>query len=266
MAANASGTPEPSPPIESVDRALQLLQLLHEGATLSVTDAAHRLDVAPSTAYRLLSSLVFRGFAVQDHGRRYRIGPVFVPSRAEELTPRVLREMAHPALERLHERSGETVQLMVLHRRDIKFVDGMECERPLRVGVRVGDQMPAHCSAGGKAILAALSNAEVERLYHLGLPEWPTARITDPVALKRHLAHVRQLGYGDNREETERGVSGVGMTIRDSLGRPVGAFTIAVPTARFTKNELGGWCAGLAEAVGRTEERLSLIVDEAPRV
>ena len=72
-------------PVESVDRALVLLTALRDGEVLSVTDAAARLGVAPSTAHRLLTSLVHRDFAFQDRDRRYRRGPALLAPRSEPL-------------------------------------------------------------------------------------------------------------------------------------------------------------------------------------
>lgn len=230
----SAGSPAP---VESVDRALALLTALRQGDVLSVTDAATALGVAPSTAHRLLSSLVFRDYAVQDRDRRYRLGPALVEQRTEPLTLSRVRSLAHPALEKLHEEVGETVQVMVRHGRNIRFLDGVECELPLRVGVRVGDEMPAHCSAGGKAILAAMTAAELDRLYAQGLPDWPTARYRDLPSLKRHLSRIRQQGYGANFEETEQGVSGIGVAVHDNLERPVAAFTVAVPSSRFAREQ-----------------------------
>jgi DNA-binding IclR family transcriptional regulator len=250
-------------PVESVDRALVLLTALHDGATLSVKDAAARLDVAPSTAYRLLASLVYRGFAIQDRDRRYQLGPVLATRPSEPLTPSSLRMLAHPILEQLHDRVGETVQLMVLHRRSIRFLDGIECELPLRVGVRIGDEMPAHCSAGGKAMLAALSNADLDRLYQQGVPAWPTARYTDLPSLKRHLARVRRAGHGANHEETEQGVSGIGMAIRDERDRPVAAITVAIPSARYLRERIAAMLDPLADATAALESRLRESADAA---
>ena len=127
---------------------------------------------------------------------------------------------------------------MVRHGQNIRFLDGIECELPLRVGVRVGDEMPAHCSAGGKAILAAMSTADLDRLYARGLPDWPTARYRDLSALKRHLTRVRRQGYGVNVEETEQGVSGVGVAVCDRLDRPIVALTVAVPSSRFARDQI----------------------------
>lgn len=247
---------EGTPPIESVDRALQLLTTLHDGTELSVTDAAQRLGVAASTAYRLLSSLVYRGYAVQGRDRRYRLGPVLAGPHRPALTVGGLRALAHPSLETLHETTGETVQLMVLERRNIRFIDGIECELPLRVGVRTGDQMPAHTSSGGKAILAALSNTDLERLYEAGLPPWPTAKLTDLRSLKRHLVRVRQVGYGRNHEETEQGVSGIGMAVVDGVGQPLAAITVAIPSARFTPERVADCLSLLRSATEETTDRL----------
>ncbi|MYU22561.1 IclR family transcriptional regulator [Streptomyces sp. SID8352] len=248
--------PPGQPPIESVDRALRLLTILHDGTELSATDAAQRLGVVVSTAYRLLSSLVYRGYAVQGRDRRYRLGPALVPASATPLTLGGLRALAHSSLETLHERTGETVQLMVLERRSIRFVDGIESELPLRVGVRNGEKMPAHCSAGGKALLAALSNADLDRLYQTGLPVWPTAKLGDLGTLKRQLVRVRQQGYGRNDEETEQGVSGIGMAVTDVLGQPVAALTVAVPTARFTRDHIDACLTALGAAAAGTADRL----------
>lgn len=245
------------PPVESVDRALELLTMLRDGAVISVTDAAAKLSVAPSTAHRLLSSLVFRDYAVQDRDRRYRLGPALRTERVEPLTLSAVRSLSHATLEKLHEEVGETVQVMVRHGRNIRFLDGIECELPLRVGLRVGDEMPAHCSAGGKAILAAMTPVELDRLYASGLPEWPTARYRDLASLKRHLRRVREQGYGVNIEETEQGVSGAGMVVRDQLDRPIAAITVAVPASRFARDQLDRIRDALERATQDFQARLA---------
>src|SRR5699024_5018435 len=117
--------------------------------------------------------------------RRYRLGPMLADPAAERFSIGKLREAAREPLRELHNELGETVQLMVLREGDIQFIDGIESESSLRVGMRIGDRMPAFVSAGGKAILAHMNNAELEHLYRDGLPEWPTSRITTMSMLKR---------------------------------------------------------------------------------
>lgn len=245
-------------PVESVDRALVLLLLMHERGPVSVKTAAVHLDVAPSTAHRLLSALAFRGFAIQDRDRRYGPGPALTDRGAEPLSIKKLREFARGPLLDLNNRLGETVQLMVLRGGNIQFVDGVESESMLRVGMLLGDQMPAFVSAGGKAMLAQLNNAELEELYRGGLPVWPTSRITTMAMLKRSMTEVRRAEFGTNFEETEQGVSGVGVSIRDGMGRPVAAVTVATPSIRFRRAVMGEHVDALRQAATSIEERLAL--------
>lgn len=244
-------------PLQSVDRALQLTLLLREGRRISVQEAAGVLGTAPSTAHRLLDALTRRGFATQDRERRYVAGPVFVPQSAP-LGVGHLRRLAYPVLEDLHDRLGETVQVMVLKGPSILFVDGIEAvERSLRVGMRLGDEMPAYCSAGGKALLADMNNVEVEHLYRCGLTPWPTARFTSVSALKRHLATVRRLGFGTSVEETEQGVHGVGVSVHAPSGGTVAALTTAVPSVRFRRQDVPRYVEELVAARVTLERMLT---------
>src|SRR5436189_287441 len=84
----------------------------------------------------------------------------------------------------------KTLQLMILRGGNIQFVDGIEGAEHLRVGVRLGDQMPAFCSSGGKALLAELSPTDLEELYRGGLPPWPSSPLTSLPQLKRHLTET----------------------------------------------------------------------------
>lgn len=225
-------------PIESVDRALKLILLLRESGPISVKAAAEYLDVAPSTAHRLLSALAFRGFVRQDKERQYRSGPVHVHNEDTTISLNRLRECSRSPMQALHEKVAETVQLMILRGPNIQFIDGVEAESTLRVAMRFGDQMPAFASAGGKAILAELTNSTLEQIYRRGLPAWPTSRITTMAQLKSSMATVRRNEFGTNFEETEQGVIGVGVSIRNPSGVPVAGLTTASPSVRFRREML----------------------------
>lgn len=244
--------------LESVDRALRLLVLLRDGGPLSVTAAARYLDVVPSTAHRLLGVLCDRGFAVQNADRLYRAGPEIVVSTGSDISQARLRKAARPAMQWLTESVEETSQLMILKGQNIEFIEGVESNSVLRVTARMGDLMPAHSSSGGKALLAALDDDELDHLYQRGIPPWPTARITDVTSLKTHLAAVRKVGYGVNVEETERGVCGIGVCIRDPADRPVAALTLALPSPRFQQDKLNQYVGALRTAVDAVQQRLSV--------
>ena len=232
--------------LESVDRALQLLIILRGGESISVKAAGERLGVAPSTAHRL----------VAPRPAPDRAGPQLTPHGEANFSVNQLRQVGRPALQKLYGDINDTVQLMILMGPHIRFIDGIESEAALHVKARMGDLMPAYCSAGGKAILAELGNIELEKIYRGGLTPWPTARIHALPALKRQLATVRKAGYATNFEETEQGVSGLGVCIRDPAGKPIAAYTTAIPTARFQKSMVADHVKALHEAASMTEKGL----------
>ena len=242
-------------PLESVDRALRLITLLQDRAVITVTEAAAELDVVPSTAHRLLGALCFRGFAVQGADRQYRAGPAITTRRAY-VTTAALRAAAGPALHALNRTFDETSHLMVMQGNAIQFVDGVEADRVLRVGLRVGGTMPAYCSAGGRAMLAALPPTDVDALHPDGLPDWPSAKLRGLNELRRELAAARKAGYAVQVEETEVGVAGAGAAVLDADGRPVAAITLAIPTARFDARVAAAMGRSLADAAAEVSARL----------
>src|SRR4029453_19321716 len=162
---------KPPYPIEAVDNALQLLQLLRDDGSVRLKDAAEELGVAPSTAHRLLAMLIYRGFPVQDETRRYLPGPAMGVGPAGLNWTRLLRTLAQPHLELLAERLNETVNLMVRVGTKVRFLTTVEGSNILRVGDRQGSVMPASKASGGKAILAELDPEMVRKLFSSGTAE-----------------------------------------------------------------------------------------------
>lgn len=242
--------------IDAVDRALLLILLLDRRRAVSVSEVAEELGVAASTAHRLLTTLCYRGFAVQDRTRRYRPGPELTGAgHTSPASSRLLRVM-RPFVQDLFERTGESVHLVVPAGPDVRFVDGMEGDQPLRIGLRTGARMPAYCTSGGKAMLADLDWGEVEALHPRGLRPWPYARIRDLPSLRRQLARVRRQGYGTNANESEPGVTAIGVSIGSPSGRPVAALSVAIPTARFDRGREPELYAQLREVRGVAEQAL----------
>lgn len=232
--------------VEAVDRALVLLSLLAQRTELSVTEAGRALGVAPSTAHRLLSTLCHREFAVQGDNRLYRAGPALVALARPGSAP-PLPELVRPYLRRLFDTVGETVHVMVRSGAEIRFVDGIEGDQPLRVGLRTGARMPAYCTSGGKAMLAELTQEAVDTLHADGLAPWPGEKIRDLAALRRELDTVRRNHFGLNYDESEPGVTAIGASI-GVVGGEHAALTVALPTVRFATVDSAAVTAKLLEA------------------
>lgn len=223
--------------VEAVDRALVLLTLLVERERLTVSEAADELGVAPSTAHRLLATMVYRGFVVQGAKRQYYPGPQLAGPRSVGRRAPQLAGLLRPHLQALAAEVGETVHLMVLMGADMYFADGIESDQTLRVALRTGSRVPAYCTSGGKAVLAELGDAAVTALHAGGLRPWPGQEGRTLDGLLGELVEVRRRRFGINREESEPGVVALGAAVGPRAGDPVAAFTVAVPTVRFDRRE-----------------------------
>lgn len=221
--------------LDSVDNALHLVELLRDLGSLRLKDAATELGLAPSTAHRLLSMLVYRGFAVQDESRRYLPGPAIGISPVGLDWTRQLRSVAAPHLERLADRLGETVNLMVRVGTKVHFLASAETRTLLRVGDRQGAVLPAHMASGGKVLLAELGRPALERLFLSKSAGFSgdDIRPADFEALLAELETIRRQGFASNVEATESDVSAIGMTVHDSTSRAVAAISVSTPTFRF---------------------------------
>jgi len=249
-----------APAATSVDNALRLLQLVGERQALRVAEAADLLDVARSTAHRLLAALRRRGFVAQDRPNgAYRPGPALYEIGLSAVSRIDIRRVARPVLERLCETTQETVSLAVLEGTTVRFVDCAESPRSVRVGNRTGVVRQAHASAVGKAILAGLSGAELDRRYpdETLPPATTAAALTLTTTLRAELEAIRVQGYALNWEESADGVCAVSVALRDTAGQPLAGLGIAAPSSRIgTPEALRSFVPALQEGADVVLERL----------
>jgi DNA-binding IclR family transcriptional regulator len=216
--------------VTSVDHALRLAVILQVEGPLTVSAAASRLGVARSTAHRLLSTLVYRDFAVQDEDRSYRAGPVLEVAATAHSDIGAIRAAALGPMRTLVDAVDETVNLSIRTGRTIRFIASVESTQTLRVGSRDGMVLPAHQSTGGLVMLAALTDAQLVALYDAAPPD----ERVDLTKLRRELKAVRRSGIAINRERTERGLIALGHAITNASGETVAAVSVSMPTARYS--------------------------------
>ena len=239
MQTDPDGAKSPAYPISSVDNALRLLILFREQESVRLTEACAYLNVAHSTAHRLLAMLVHHGFVRQDaKSRTYRPGPTLIEIGLAVVQHMDIRSQARPLLERLNERFDETVHLCTLEGTCVRYVDAVESSRALRVAPRTGSLLPAHCTSAGKALLAGLSDVELRKLYAdpSALTRQTDRSLATVAQLVAALDEIRSNGYATNYEESEEGVGSVAIALHDSSGDAVAAVAVAVPTNRLTQS------------------------------
>lgn len=250
--------PKQRPPyaISSVDHALRIATMLQLEGPLTVSQVAERLDVARSTAHRLLAMLVYRDFAVQTDQRAYRAGPVLELAAHSQSTTSRLRSVALPHMAELVEVVGESANLIVRTGDTARFVASVECSHALRVGDREGMVFPAQRLTGGLVLLADLSREQVESLY---AAERYADRLDDRPdlgRLHRELAKIRANGFALNEGRAERGVVAVGRPVRDADGDAVAGLSLSMPSVRYDRRRLPSWVAAIGSAAGAIERDL----------
>jgi DNA-binding IclR family transcriptional regulator len=220
--------------IGAVENALVLLRALAEQDVLGLGEAAELAGVSKSTAYRLLATLEVAGLAERLPESGYRAGVEAMRLASRLLAGLDVRTVALPALKRLRDETGETVNLAILRDSSLVYVEILESPAAFRMADVPGSVVPIHATALGKAIAVHL---EPNRLAAVLGPE-PYERFTAETpttwqAFNASLAATRRTGYGVDMEEMSIGVACVGAAVLTG-GGVVGAMSVSAPRARMT--------------------------------
>jgi len=227
--------------VKSLVRALSILDVLAQNSEgLTLTALARTVQLPPSTAHRLLTTLQQRRFARFDPLtmtwqiglRAFIVGNAFARARDIVL-------IARPHMRRLMEQSGETVNLYVMTDGEATCMAQVESRAMMRAISRPGGQVNMHNSAAGKAMLARLSDAEVVRIVRShGLPRLTERTLVTLKALRADLEEIRARGYAIDDEEYAVGMRCVGAAVLGENGMPLGSLSLSGPTARIGDSRL----------------------------
>ncbi|MDR7486853.1 MAG: IclR family transcriptional regulator [Armatimonadota bacterium] len=242
--------------VQSVRRVVDLLAALGDApGPLSIRELSAAVGLPRPTVYRLMQTLTACGMAAPGEGG-FVIGPRVLALAAGRLEQIELRGAGRPYLAALVAQTGETAHLAVLEQGQVVYIDKVEGPGPLRMASAVGKIMPAHSTALGKAMLAALPPDEAARILRTtGLPRRTPATITDPDRFAEELAAVRGRGFAIDNIENEEGIRCVGAAIRDHRGLLAGAVSLSGAASSITleraRRELGPLVRQTALAISR---------------
>jgi IclR family acetate operon transcriptional repressor len=242
--------------VRAVARALDILDSLDSASGgMSLADLAEEVGLPKSSVFRYLSTLGSRGYVQQDRVTGdYRPGLRAIPSRARHLER--LRERARPLMEGLRDRFGETINLAVLDGNRIAYLEILESNRAMRLAARVGDRVPVHSSALGKAICATLPDADVTAILRVeGMPMLTPNTITRIPDFLVQIERVRRTGHAiDDREHEEDGRCVAVAIPRESVPA---AISLSAPAFRFAMDHVDAVAAALGEAAAALARRRS---------
>ncbi|MEV1295450.1 IclR family transcriptional regulator [Pseudonocardia sp. NPDC049635] len=213
--------------VQSVDRAITVLELIAGLGEAGVSELAAALEVHKSTAFRLLGALEEHGLVEQigDRGK-YRLGFGLIPLAGRVAERLEVTTQGRPVCDELAARLGETVNIAIPDRGFAVNVDQARGPAMVTTYNWLGRITPMHNTSSGKVLLAA------------ALADDPTAlpeeiRPTDRAALSAELARVAAVGYAWSLEELETGLNAVAAPVRDHSGSVVAALSVSGPSYRL---------------------------------
>ena len=251
--------------VQSLDRAISILERLAEADGMNLTDLSQSVGLAPSTTHRLLTTLQQRRFADFDEEYgvwvigvgAFNVGNAFLRSRK-------LISLGRPIMRRLMEDVGETINLAVEDKAELVYVTQFESHAPMRAFFRPGRRAPMHSSAIGKAMLAEMSEDELRDFLHKkGMPRFTDRTIVDPGSLRDQLREIRQRHWAVDDEEHTAGMRCVAATIHNEHGEVIAGISISGPTVRVTETRLGELGAKVVQAAEQITRQIGGVV---PRV
>jgi DNA-binding IclR family transcriptional regulator len=243
----------PERTLSTVGNAIRALDVLADEGPLRLTALADQLNLGKSTVHLLLQTLREHGMVDYDPATStYGVG-----LRVFELGATAIEQGGFGArlvgpMEELARRCNESVSLGVLNAGSVLIVQRIESPEILRADIRPGTRMPLHASASGKALLATMTDPEIDRLLpELQLPA--SARMTHRhrVGLLAEIRLIGERGYAKQEEEFVEGISAVATPVLAAGGRALAALSIAGPSSRFDEAR---WSADLLPAARHISE------------
>jgi DNA-binding IclR family transcriptional regulator len=225
---------------QSVTRVIRIIEALCASpGPMSLADLARALNAPKSSLAALLRGLADEDFVIAAEGA-WQLGPgAFGLGSALLEARRRLQssDLVRDGMRRLAERCGETVLFGVGDEdgETLTYVDVIESRKTVRFIVPVGDRRPLYSTAGGRALLAAGSDADLRRYLERLKPEAFTRETeTGKRRLAELIAEARKAGVAQTIDQSSEGVTGTAAVIRDAAGMVLGALIVAAPSLRLT--------------------------------
>lgn len=247
------------PIIQSVDRALKILDLFNEQQSeMKITEISRKLDLNKSTTHSLLKTLKEHNYIKQDtDSGKYSLGLKLLERGQFMLNSMDIREIARKYLIDLSATTGQTTHLVILEGMYGVYIDKVEGASAV-VYSRIGKRVPIHSSAVGKSLMAFRQQEEIEELLQsYQFFSQTDNTITDKQVYLDELAKVRSQGYSIDNEENEPGIYCIAVPIFDHTNQVVAAVSISTTKQTITSaleveivRTLKQTCSVISKALG----------------
>jgi len=226
--------------IQSLDRALDVLETIATANGLTLSEIAERLQQSPATVYRILTTFAAREMLEMDSAsQEWFVGSASFRAGSAFLRRTGVVERARPVMRELMQETGETANLGVENNGQVLFLSQVETPENIRAFFPPGAQSPMHASGIGKALLAYSEPERIERY----IASAPLTRFTENTihkksALLTELQRIRANKYAFDNEEKNIGMRCIAAPILNGFGEVVAGISISGPSARLSLDRI----------------------------
>jgi DNA-binding IclR family transcriptional regulator len=246
--------------VPAVEKTLTIVELLAESkAGLGLPELVQLSGFAKSSVHCVLVTLERRGYLYRNERTgRYLFGFRLFSLANMAVSGLKLREQAAPFLRSLMESTGLTVHMAILERYEAVLIAKFEPAGMGPLATWVGKRMDVHCTALGKALIAFLTEEELNHiLREHGLPRHNDNTLATARKLKEDLAKVLRTGYALDDEEDEIGLRCIGAPVLGPDNRPLAALSVSGTTAQVTSANLKELAHLVRQTAGALEQALA---------
>ncbi len=247
------------PIIQSVDRALRILDLFDEYETeLKITDISSRMNLHKSTVHSLLKTLQHYRYIEQNpENGKYKLGMKLFERGNFVIHNLDIRSVAKKHLMELSMQTGNTIHLVILDGKEGVYIDKVEGSAATILYSRIGRRIPVHCSAVGKALVAFKGQDELASILkdYEYISQTPKT-ITNEKDFLAELDKVKEEGYALDNQENEPGVSCIAVPVRDHSGNVIAAISMSQPVHRINKKTVNEVVSMLKDTADKISHEL----------
>ena len=221
--------------VKSLKRAIAVLDCFSQKEPeLSVTEIARKLGMQKSTIFNILSTFQESGILVKNAtNSKYLLGYKLLHLSYIINSGISIREDFLPFLKEIANATGEVCYFGLLDGLEVLYIDAVYPLTQLQARNILGERAPLYCTGLGKAMLANLSNDQINTVLSSPMPPFTKCTITDPVILQKELDEIRQNGFAVDNMEHEFGISCVAVPVIGLNGKVLGAVSVSGPSPRF---------------------------------
>ena len=224
--------------IKSLQRALEILEYIANYQGAGVSQISRELSLNKSTVFSILKTFVNLGYLYKNeingnYQLTYRIQSLALKSEKADS----FISFANPILRQLQKKYKETIHFVSSSRVSVIYIGKFESTKAIRIHTDIGVEMPLHCTAVGKTILAWRSKESINDYAEMtGLPMLTSNTITELAPLQEELREVREKGYAIDDEENQDDLYCIGVPVFNQDGKVKYAISLSMP--KYRKEDL----------------------------